>query len=511
MAADSRDMPPVRLLPDVELARLALAAPLFQRAVRLARWAAPQVRIDATAELVEDELARAVVELELGDEPEGDTEAADAWAFAVDTGLVEVDLAEEATGSEELSEQGGTAVPGKALELLTRGGPRDVIELWRIGLESVVAEASEPGLTELFDDLDGEGPAEPEWDPQEEAAFLDGALANLYLLTALEAFDTDSNGDAPGTAHGNAASARAVPLPVLAASMVVPDDMDVPTDAVLEEVSDAMMRLDDHFRLLAPTGLVDYQPVDDALISEDPEAAEEPEAAGELPEELGEEEVSRYGMVRLTPLGVLGVRDRLADAGVHAPALGDLAGQDAAVLLDALVSYPEAAAYVEGEHWLARRSPVDAARELLAAARGSDPGAPARRLACQQTLSRLGTDAEPALREVLDDRELGGLARVWLVERGAADVPAPDQAMVFWLTIDTIAAQLDVDDDPELLGDLVRDLVARHDGFFDAAWRVDHPSTAEVLEAMGRLHPDRKTAKEARKAAFKARSSAGRG
>jgi hypothetical protein len=30
-----------------------------------------------------------------------------------------------------------------------------------------------------------------------------------------------------------------------------------------------------------------------------------------------------------------------------------------------------------------------------------------------------------------------------------------------------------------------------------------------VLEAMGRLHPDRKTAKEARKAAFKARSREG--
>ncbi|MGW7007491.1 hypothetical protein ACWGCW_32995, partial [Streptomyces sp. NPDC054933] len=473
---------------------------------------APQVRIDATAELVADELARAVVELELGDEPESATEAADAWAFAVDTGLVEVDLAEDANGPQELAAHGGTAVPGKALELLTRGGPHDVIELWRTGLESVLAEASAPGLTELFDDLDGKGPAEPEWDPQDEAAFLDGALANLYLLTALEAFDADPHGDGPGLPHGTAATAaKAVPLPVLAASMVVPDDMDVPTDAVLEEVSEAMMRLDDHFRLLAPTGLVDYQPVDDALISEDAEAAEDPEAAGELPEELGEEEVSRYGMVRLTPLGLLGVRDRLADAGVRAPALGDLAGQDASVLLDALVSYPEAAAYAEGEQWLAKRTPVDAARELLAAARGGDPDAPARRLACQQTLSRLGTAAEPALREVLDDRELGGLARVWLVERGAADVPSPDEGMVFWLTIDTIAAQLDVDDDPDLLRDLVRDLVARHDGFFDAAWRVDHPSTAEVLEAMGRLHPDRKTAKEARKAAFKARSSAGRG
>lgn len=46
----------------------------------------------------------------------------------------------------------------------------------------------------------------------------------------------------------------------------------------------------------------------------------------------------------------------------------------------------------------------------------------------------------------------------------------------------------------------------QHSGFFDAVWRVDHPATADVLEAMGRLHPDKKAAKEARKAAFKARS-----
>jgi hypothetical protein len=37
-------------------------------------------------------------------------------------------------------------------------------------------------------------------------------------------------------------------------------------------------------------------------------------------------------------------------------------------------------------------------------------------------------------------------------------------------------------------------------------WRVEHPAVAEVLEAVGRLHPEKKAAKEARKAAFKARS-----
>ncbi len=116
MSADSRDMPPVRLLPDAELAGLALAAPLLDRAARLARWAAPHVRVDATAELVEEELVRAVAELGLVDQPDGIAETAEAWAFAVDTGLVEVDLDEDSTHAEDLDAPAGTADP--------RQGPR---------------------------------------------------------------------------------------------------------------------------------------------------------------------------------------------------------------------------------------------------------------------------------------------------------------------------------------------------------------------------------------------------
>jgi hypothetical protein len=216
-------------------------------------------------------------------------------------------------------------------------------------------------------------------------------------------------------------------------------------------------------------------------------------------------------MVRLTPLGLHGVRERLSDAGAYAPAVGDLAQGSGADLLDALGAYPDHTARAEAELWLERRQPADAARELLAAGRGNDEGAPRRRLVCQQTLALLGAEAEPALREVLDDRQLGGLARVWLTERGARDVPPPDPEMVYWLTIDTLAAQLASDDDPALLTELVRDLIARHEGFFDAAWRVGHPAAPDVLEAVGRLHPDRKAAKDARKAAFKARSRADSG
>jgi hypothetical protein len=199
----------------------------------------------------------------------------------------------------------------------------------------------------------------------------------------------------------------------------------------------------------------------------------------------------------------------MLDAGYDAPTVGDLADKGADALLDGTAHYGPLAARSETELWLSRREPLAAARELLAAARGGDEHAPLRRLHCQQALSLVGAEAEPALREVLDDAELGGLARVWLAEHGAADIPAPSQELVFWLTIDTVAAQLAAEGNSDELVALVEGLAAQHSGFFDTAWRVDHPATPQVLEAMGRLHPDKKVAKEARKAAFKARTQHG--
>ncbi|WCH90763.1 hypothetical protein POD33_00880 [Streptomyces moderatus] len=475
--SDSAPLPPVRLHPEAELARDALSTPLLSRAARLARWAGPDTRIDAGGGLLDEQLPAAAEELGLSGD-DAAAYAAEAWRVAVDTGLVEI-----------VDEEEGTVEAGAELALLTGGAPHDVLAVWLEALETVLADASVPDLDDLVDAMDEGGEvdlSQLDWDPEAEAEFLDGVLGNLYLLTASE----DGPGDGP------------VPLPALAASMIVPSDMGEPTNDVLEQVSDAMMRLDDQFRLLDPVGLVEYQPVDEALMAD-------AEAAEELPGGIDDTDVSRYGMVRLTPLGLYGMRARLLEAGFEAPAVGDLADKGADVLLDGTATFPQAAAQTETEQWLARRESLAAARELLAAARGGDAGAPLRRLRCQQALSLVGPEAEPALREVLDDPELGGLARVWLTEAGFPDVPAPSQDLVFWLTVDTVAAQLAAEGNSDELRALVEGLAAQHSGFFAAAWRVEHPATADVLEAMGRLHPDKKVAKEARKAAFKARSQQG--
>ncbi|MEU3530054.1 MULTISPECIES: hypothetical protein [Streptomyces] len=472
--SDSSPLPPVRLHSEAELARAALSTPLLARAARLARWAGPDTRVDAGGGLVEEQLPGAADQLGLtGDDAAA--YAAEAWRVALDSGLVEI-----------ADEDRGTVRTGEALALLT-GSPQEVLTVWLAALETVLADASVPDLDDLVDALDEGGEidfASLDWDPEAEAEFLDGVLGNLYLLTVSE----DGAGDGP------------VPLPALAASMIVPDDMGEPTDDVLEQVSDAMMRLDDQFRTLEPVGLVEYRPVDEALMAD---------ADEELAAPVEEADVSRYGMVRLTPLGAYGLRARLMEAGFEAPVVGELADKGADVLLDGTAAFGPSAALAETELWLNRHEPLSGARELLAAARGTDAGGPLRRLRCQQALSLVGGEAEPALREVLDDPELGGLARVWLSERGAAEVPAPSQDLVFWLTIDTVAAQLAAEGNSEELQALVEGLAEQHSGFFAAAWRVEHPATADVLEAMGRLHPDKKVAKEARKAAFKARSQQG--
>ncbi|MGY3200920.1 hypothetical protein [Streptomyces sp. TE5632] len=482
--SDSSTLPPVRLHPDAELAREALSTPLLSRAVRLARWAGPATRVDAGGGLVDEQLPAAAEALGLSGE-EAAADAGEAWRVAVDAGLVDV-----------VDEEEGTVTTGADLALLTGGSPQDVLTVWLAALETVLADASVPDLDGLVDAIaagDGSGELDLsslDWDPEAEAEFLDGVLRNLYLLTAGE--------EGPAGAP--------VPLPALAASVLVPDDMPEPTDDVLRQVSDAMMRLDDQFRMLEPVGLVEYQPVDEALLVETDEEPGEPAESGEPQDDT---DVSRYGVVRLTPLGLYGLRARLLEAGFEAPAVGDLADKGADALLDGTAVFPPAAAHAETEQWLARREPLAAARELLAAARGSDKSAPLRRLQCQQALSLVGLSAEPALREVLDDAELGGLARVWLTEHGATDVPPPSEAMIFWLTVDTVAAQLAAEGNSEELRALVEGLARQHSGFFATAWRVEHPATADVLEAMGRLHPDKKIAKEARKAAFKARSQHG--
>ncbi|MFE4971265.1 hypothetical protein ACFRAR_04000 [Kitasatospora sp. NPDC056651] len=488
-------VPPVKLPAERELAEQARAVPMLGYALALARWAAPHRAVDEFGDLVEADRAPAARLLGLapaeGELPEeAEVEALRAWSLACDLDLVE--LGTTAEGEH-------VAVPGPDLEPAEQGDPETVLELWltAAGIVRELAVEADSLPEEAGEEAEGEPAGDGEEDEDalseleeardEAAELLDEALQVLYETTAFAE---------PGN--------ETVPLGVLAALLVVPEGEE-PSEELLGDITDVMVALDPMLGDLAELGLLEYRPIDPELFDE--EDGEEPAVVGEEP--LDEEESARFGLVRLTPLGQYGIRQWLLEDGYDAPLVGDLAQGDAAELLRAVCESANVLPEEELRVWVAGREPVAAARELLAAARGVDGYGPLRRMLCVSALNLLGAGAEPAVREVMEDPELGGAARAWLTAQGATDVPVPDRAMALWTVVDTFAAQLlDNGGDAELLRELIADLPVNGDpaGWFGELWRVDHPYTADVLEAIGELHPDRALAKEARKAAFKARS-----
>ncbi len=496
-------VPPVRLPAESELAEQAKAVPMFGWALELARWTAPHRAVDEFGDLTGPDRLPAARLLGLAPEEgevpeEAVVEAMRAWSLACDLDLVEI-------GTTAAGEH--VAIPGPDLEPAEEGDAETVLELWLTAAGIVRELAVEADSQELEPADGGDGDAEEDEeglgeveDARDEAAeLLDEALQVLYETTAFAE---------PGS--------ETVPLGVLAALLVVPEGEE-PSDELLGDITDVMVALDPMLGDLAELGLLDYRPIDPELFDEEEgedagrgagreSGAARPEAE---PAELDDEESARFGLVRLTPLGQYAIRQWLLEDGYDAPLIGDLAGGDAAELLRGISEAANVLPEEELKVWLTGREPVAAARELLAAARGNDAYAPMRRMLCHSALTELGAPAEPAVREVLDDPELGGGARAWLVALGATEVPPPDRATALWTVVDAFAAQLlDTGGDPEQLRELVAELpvTAEPAGYFAELWRVDHPYTADVLEAVGELHPDRAVAKEARKAAFKARS-----
>ncbi|MGW6916608.1 hypothetical protein ACWGB8_22695 [Kitasatospora sp. NPDC054939] len=495
-------VPPVKLPAEEELTAQAKDVPIFGWALQLARWAAPHRAVDELGDLTGPDRAPAARLLGLapeeGEAPEeAVVEAMRAWSLACDLDLVEI-------GTTAAGEH--VAVPGPDLEPAEQGDPETVLELWltaagivrELAVETDLMPEEEPGADGEDDDEETAEArlAEVEEARDEAAELLDEALQVLYETTAFAD---------PGS--------ETVPLGVLAALLVVPEGEE-PSEELLGDITDVMVALDPMLGDLAELGLLEYRPIDPELFDE--EEGEEPGPAEALQPPVGdtpldEEEAARFGLVRLNPLGQYAIRQWLLEDGYDAPLVGELAGGDAAELLRAVCEASNVLPDEELRVWITGREPVGAARELLAAARGTDAYAPMRRMLAHSALVMIGADAEPAVREVLDDPELGGGARAWLDARGLPGVPAPERSMALWTVVDTFAAQLlDSGGDAELLRELIAGLPVTDNpaSYFGELWRVDHPYTADVLDAVGELHLDRTVAKEARKAAFKARSKA---
>ncbi|MGV9305237.1 hypothetical protein ACWDLG_17835 [Nonomuraea sp. NPDC003727] len=210
-------------------------------------------------------------------------------------------------------------------------------------------------------------------------------------------------------------------------------------------------------------------------------------------------------VVVLTPLAGYGMRRLYLGHGLDAPEAEDLAEADAMGLIEGLLSgVPTELAEDDIQRWLARRSPAEAAGELLSAAGGAP--AVARGIAVT-IVDQLDSAAESAVRACLEDQELRPHAIHWLTARG---LPAPPltQEELLWVSVDMLALAMPAaEEDPEIFAEnITASGPPAH--LIEEMWRVDHPDVVEVLELLGRSIPDGTLAKAARKAAFKARSRA---
>jgi hypothetical protein len=222
------------------------------------------------------------------------------------------------------------------------------------------------------------------------------------------------------------------------------------------------------------------------------------------------------GVACLEPLALHSVAAKLRSCDVHVPDLppvGEMTADDV-VLLSMFGAEEDFAA--DFASWVAERSPENAGRELLAFAADNGAGV---RTAAVQVVSRLGDAAEPALREALDRRELRCYAKKTLIEQLAdrdPEQPVPAELRrtaedIAWFLTDSFAPLTRIIDrnatfplDVTQLSDAGWDVST--ETLFDAMSRLSHPDAEAVLTMLGRHCADKKTAKAARKAAYRAAS-----
>ncbi|AWS46388.1 hypothetical protein [Streptosporangium sp. 'caverna'] len=210
-----------------------------------------------------------------------------------------------------------------------------------------------------------------------------------------------------------------------------------------------------------------------------------------------------HDQVRLTSLGMEGLVHLVDDADIELDARPAIDAMTALDLLSFSAELPEEEADAEFAAWMELRAPAQAAKELLEAAAEDDADALIRVQAASMVGS-LGEEAVPAWKDALDEPSLRPYAATHLAQLGVDDAPSPTQADTHWLILDmlTISAGLGR---PEFVSSLddIGDLV----NLLDVIWKVPHPHLEELLEAIGKAHPDKQVGKAAKRALFKARSN----
>ncbi|PVZ03945.1 hypothetical protein C8D89_11954 [Actinomycetospora cinnamomea] len=220
-----------------------------------------------------------------------------------------------------------------------------------------------------------------------------------------------------------------------------------------------------------------------------------------LPEPTG-------GQARLTPAGIAVTARLLEEDGVVVSTRSDPATADAEEIV-ALAEQIAPEAWVEdATAWAAARGERAAAELGEALADGGREALTVLAVAVHlETV--LGDRAEVAVRQMLGGR-WDGVAVNWLAERGDTELVDRDPqrglagiADVLGVLLDTegpeaVVAGIDHGEPPHAVIETL-----------DRLWRLEHVRTGELLEVVGRHHPDKAVAKHARKVLAKHRSRAG--
>jgi hypothetical protein len=461
-------LPPIRLPSIAELAAQARKAPLAGQLAALAAWVEASGRpVDEAGDLSPADAAAAANAADVSAD-----DFAYLWEYAIAADWLSYDDADE-----------DRVLPGEAAEAWTDDTDEDVCFAWFVTLGAVLSETLEvagaPDPARAYapaageDDYDGEDDddGEDETDGEPDDGLGEPALDFLGLPLALAILLFTSRAEG---------MPRAELTEVFWADAAV--DMTPTQAAVARE------------EWLAAYG----DPVELLL--------------GKLAELAAITETG--GAVRLTPLALADLRDRLVEEGVDIPLLPPTAAElTGAELLAMAQGVSEEEFYAESAAWTAARGADPAARELLDLGAHGDPG---DRLLAVAAVTRIGAAAVPAWHDSLNVPPMSGYAKITLaaLENGGSGRSArlePSPADVAWMATDLLALACDDEypDPDELVVSFNEAVPAGGEAaLFDAMSRGVHPDALAVLNHVGKYHPDKRVAKAARTAAHKAASRA---
>jgi hypothetical protein len=462
-------LPPIRLPSIGELAAQAREAPLPGQLAALAMWVGSGRRVDEEGDLSPSDAAAAAAAAGVGAD-----DFAFLWEYAIEADWLSDDDADE-----------DLVLPGEVAEAWVDDTDEDVRFAWDMTFGAVLSETLEVagalgtlGAARASSPAASEDDEDDDEDDEDEADELDDGVEGEPTLDFLG-------------------------LPLALVILLFTSRAEGVPRAELTEVFWA-------------DAAVDMTPAQAAVAREEWLAAYGDPVELLLGKLAALSAITEAGdIVRLTPLALAELRDRLVEEGVDIALLPPTAAElTGAELLAMAEGVSEDEFYAESAAWAAARGAVPAARELLDLGAHGDPG---DRLLAVAAVTRIGAAAAPAWRDSLNVPPMSGYAKITLAmleDDGSAGRPAglePSPAEVAWMATDLLALACDDEyPDPDELVVTFNEAVPAggEAALFDAMSRGVHPDAVAVLNHVGKYHPDKRVAKAARTAAHKATSRA---